>query len=130
MLAAQLEEFQDKYESPTNFTVDGYIDANEGVITSETHLLTDHEIIAQVTQMQLDAAEHDDENEEDYVDWEMPPPRSDQVRQAIGILQSSCLYQDDGEQKIRKKVAEIEKLYEVSLLKQKQQYLTTNFFKS
>ena len=80
--------------------------------------------------MQLDAAEHDDENEEDYVDREMPPPRRDQVRQAIGILQSCCLYQDDGEQKIRKKVAEIEKLYEVSLLKQKQQYLTTDFFKS
>ena len=130
MLAAQLKEFQDKFESPTNFTVDGYIDADEGVITSETHLLTDREIIAQVTQMQLDAAEHDDENEEDYVDREMPPPRRDQVRQAIGILQSCCLYQDDGEQKIRKKVAEIEKLYEVSLLKQKQQYLTTDFFKS
>ena len=96
MLAAQLKEFQDKYESPTNFTVDGYIDADEGLITSETHLLTDREIIAQVTQMQLDAAEHDDENEEDYVDREMPPPRRDQVRQAIGILQSCCLYQDDG----------------------------------
>ena len=130
MLAAQLKEFQDKFESPTNFTVDGYIDADEGVITSETHLLTDREIIAQVTQMQLDAAEHDDENEEDYVDREMPPPRRGQVRPAIGILQSCCLYQDDGEQKIMKKVAEMEKLYEVSLLKQKQQYLTTDFFKS
>ena len=47
---------------------------------------TDAEIIARVTQTQLDVAEHDDENEEDDVDWEMLPPRRDQVRQAIEIL--------------------------------------------
>ena len=57
----------------------------------------------------------------------MSPPRRDQVRQAIEILQSCCLYQDDGEQKMRKKVAE--KLYKISLLKQKQQSLITDFFK-
>ena len=47
---------------------------------------TDAEIIARVTQTQLDVAEHDDENEEGDVDWEMLPPRRDQVRQAIEIL--------------------------------------------
>ena len=98
-------------------------------VTSEAHLLTDSEIIARVTQTQLDAAKHDDENEEDDVDREMPPPRRDQVCQAIEILQSCCLYQDDGEQKMRKKVAEIEKLDEISLLKQKQQSFITDFFK-
>ena len=108
LLAAQLEEFQDKCESPSDFTVDGH---------AEAHLLTESEIIARVTQTQFDAAEHDDENEEDNVDREMLPPRRDQVRQAIEILQSCCLYQDDGEQKMWKKVAEIEKLYEISLLK-------------
>ena len=100
LLAAQLEEFQDKCESPSDFTVDGYEDAYEDVVTSEAHLLTESEIIARVTQTQLDAAEHDDKNEEDNVDWEMLPPRRDQVRQAIEILQSCCLYQDDGEQKM------------------------------
>ena len=129
LLAAQLEEFQDKCESPSDFKVDGYVDADENVVTSEAHLLTESEIIARVTQTQLDAAEHDDENEEDNVDREMLPPRRDQVRQAIEILQSCCLYQDDGEQKMWKKVAEIEKLYEISLLKQKQQSLITDFFK-
>ena len=128
LLAAQLEEFQDKCESPSDFAVDGYVDADEDV-TSEAHLLTESEIIARVTQTQLDAAEHDDKNEEDNVDREMLPPRRDQVRQAIEILQSCWLYQDDGEQKMRKKVAEIEKLYEISLLKQKQQSLITDFFK-
>ena len=59
----------------------------------------------------------------------MSPPRRDQVRQAIEILQLCCLYEDDGEQKMQKKVAEIEKLYEISLLKQKQQSLITDFFK-
>ena len=58
----------------------------------------------------------------------MLPPRRHQVRQAIEILQSCCLYQDDGEQ-MWKKVAEIEKLYEISLLQQKQQSLITDFFK-
>ena len=62
---AQLEEFQDRCETPINFTVDGYVDAGEDVITSETHLLTDSEIIARVTQTQLHAAEHNDENDED-----------------------------------------------------------------
>ena len=91
LLAAQLEEFQDNSESSSDFTVDGYVDADEDVVTSEAHLLTESEIIARVTQTQLDAAEHDDENEEDNVDREMLPPRRDQVRQAIEILQSCCL---------------------------------------
>ena len=33
LLAAQLEEFQDMYESLINFTVDGYVDAGEDVVT-------------------------------------------------------------------------------------------------
>ena len=64
---------------------------------------------------------------EDDVDWEMPPPNRDQVCQAIEILQSCCLYQDDGEQKMRKKVAEIAKLYEILLLKQKQNLILLTF---
>ena len=124
LLAVQVEEFQDRCESPIDFAV-----ADEDIVTSKAHLLTDSEIIARVTQTQLDAAEHDGENEEDDVDREMSPPRRDQVRQAIEILQSRCLYQDDGEQKMRKKMAQIEKLYEISLLKQDQQSLNTDFFK-
>ena len=53
----------------------------------------------------------------------MSPPRRDHVRQAIEILQSCCLYQDEEEQKMRKKVADIEKLYEISLLKQNKEVL-------
>ena len=79
MLAAQLEEFQDRCESPIDFTVDGYVDADEDVVTSEAHFLKDSEIIARVTQTQLDA-EHDVKNEEDDVDREMSPPRKDQVQ--------------------------------------------------
>ena len=86
LLASQIEEFQDRFESPINFTVDGCVDAGGDVVTSEAHLLTDSEIIAQVTQTQLDAAEHDDKNEEDDVDWEMSPPRRDQVQKAIEFL--------------------------------------------
>ena len=129
LLAVQVEEFQDRCESPIDFAVDGYVDADEDIVTSKAHLLTDSEIIARVTQTQLDAAEHDDENEEDDVDREMSPPRRDQVRQAIEILQSRCLYQDDGEQKMREQMVQIEKLYEISLLKQDQQSLNTDFFK-
>ena len=91
LLTAQLEEFQDRRESPIDFKFDGYVDADEDVVTSEAHLLTDSEIIARVTQAQLDATEHDDENEEDDVDREMSPPRRDQVRQVIEIFQSCCL---------------------------------------
>ena len=40
--------------------------------------------------MQLDAAKHDDDNEEDDVDQEMSPPRRDQVHQAIENLQLCC----------------------------------------
>ena len=56
-------------------------DHQRDTVTSETHLPTDSEIIARVTQAQPDAVEHDDENEEDGVDWEMSPPRRDQERQ-------------------------------------------------
>ena len=34
LLAAQLEEFQDRRESPINFRVDGYADADEDVLTT------------------------------------------------------------------------------------------------
>ena len=111
LLTAQLEEFQDRCESPIDFTVDGYVYADEDIVSSEAHLLTDSEITARVTRTHLDATEHDDENEEDDVDREMSSSRRDQVRQAIEIIQSCCLYQDDGEQKMRKKVAEIEKFH-------------------
>ena len=100
LLAAQLEEFQGKCESPLAFTVDGYVDADKDVVTSEVRFLTDSEIVSPVTQPQLDAAEDDDENED--TDREMPPPRRDQVRQAFEILQSCCLYHDDGEQRMKK----------------------------
>ena len=45
LLAAQLEEFRDRCESPIDFTVDGYVDEDEDVVTSEAHLLTISEII-------------------------------------------------------------------------------------
>ena len=108
-LQDSLKNFKTGVNMQLTLQLIGYIDANEDV-TSEVHLLTDSEITAQVTQMQLDAAEHDDKNEEDDVDREMSPPRRDQVCQAIEILQSCCLYQDDGEWKMQKKVTEIEKL--------------------
>ena len=111
-----------------DFTVDGYVDADEDVVTSETHLLSDSEIIARGTQTQLAAAEHHDENEDDDVDQEMTPPRRDQVRQAIELFHSCCLYQDNREQKMQEKVVVIEKFYEISLLRQKQQSLNTDFF--
>ena len=84
LFAAQLEEFQNRCKSPLDFRVDDYADAVEDVATSEAHLLIDPEIIARVTQTQLDEAEHDGKKTE---------------------------------QKMQKKVAEIKKLNEISLLK-------------
>ena len=52
LLAAQHEEFQDRCESPIDFTVNDHVDADEDVANSEANLLTDSEIIARVTQMQ------------------------------------------------------------------------------
>ena len=92
LLAAQLEEFQDRCKYSNDFTVEGYVDANEDVVILDVvFLLTDSEILTRVTQTQLDAAEKDDENKEDDVDREVSPPRRDQVCQAIEILQSCCL---------------------------------------
>ena len=81
LLAAQLEEFQGKCESPLAFTVDGYILVEKDVVTSEVYFLTDSEIIARVTEPQFDAAEDDNENED--ADTEVPPPRRDQVHEAL-----------------------------------------------
>ena len=94
-LEQSLKEFHDRCESSINFTFHGYVDADV-VVTSEGHPQADSEIIARVTQTQLDVLEHDDENEEDDADRKMSPPRPDQVRQAVKILQSCCLYQDNG----------------------------------
>ena len=49
LLDAQLEDFQDRRESPpVDFTVDGYVDVDEDVLMSETHVMTDAEIIARM----------------------------------------------------------------------------------
>ena len=58
----------------------------------------------------------------------MSPTRKHDNRQAFEVLQSCCLFQDDGE-KMRKKVSEKEKMYETSLMKKKQQSHITDFFK-
>ena len=86
-----------------DFTVDGYVDADEDVVTSETHLLSDSEIIARGTQTQLAAAEHHDENEDDDVDQEMTPPRRDQVRQAIELFTRAVFTKITESRRCRKK---------------------------
>ena len=85
LLTAQLGQFQEWCESPIDFTVGGSVDADEYVVSSEAHLLTDSEIIARVSKTQPYAAENDDENEEDGVDREMSPPKRDQVRQPLNF---------------------------------------------
>ena len=58
LLDAQLKYFQDKRESPiVDFPVDGYADENGDVFTSETHVMTNAEIIARVTQSQYDTTD-------------------------------------------------------------------------
>ena len=57
-LLHSLKNFKTGVNLQLTFTVDGYVDADEDVVTSETQHLTDSEIIARVTQTQLDAAEH------------------------------------------------------------------------
>ena len=59
ILAVRLEDFQDSYQSPLDFRVDVYVDAEEDV-TSEAYLLTAYKIITRVTQTHLDATENDD----------------------------------------------------------------------
>lgn len=131
LLAEQLEEFQDRSESPlVDFTVDDYINADEDVTTSEIHAMTDAEIIAQVTRSQHDPSDEteDNEDEEEDVDLEMLPPRKYEIRHAFEVLQSCCLFQSEGEE-MRKNLSKIEKLYETSLLEKKQQSCITDFFK-
>ena len=43
LLAAPIEEFQGKCKPPLNFTVNGSVDADKDVITSEVHFLADSE---------------------------------------------------------------------------------------
>ena len=58
LLDVQLEDFHDKREFPVlDFTVDGYVDVYEDVLTSETHVKTDAEIITRVTQSWFDASD-------------------------------------------------------------------------
>ena len=91
------------------FRVDKYVDVDEDVLTLETNVMTDGEITARVTQSHYDTSDDDNGDEEEDVDWEMSPPRKDDIRQAFEVLQSCCLFQDDGN-KMRKKVSEVEKM--------------------
>ena len=58
----------------------------------------------------------------------MSASRKDEIRQAFEILRPRCLFQDVGE-KMRKKVSETEKIYEMPLMKKKQQSHIMDFFK-
>ena len=88
LFVVQFEEFQDRCESPIDFTVDDYVVADEVNFSLKVHLLTDYEIIALVAKTPLDVAEHKDKNEENDTDLKMSPPKRDQVHQAIEVLQS------------------------------------------
>ena len=66
LLDAQLEDFQDKRESSLiSFTVEGCVDVDEEVLTSETHVLTDAEIIARVTQFWYDKSDVTEDDNDD-----------------------------------------------------------------
>ena len=99
MLDAQLEDFQEKIGSPfVDFTVDGYLDVDKDFLTSETHVMTDAGIVARVTQSQYDMSdvpEDDKGDEEEDIDWEMAPPRKDEICQVFESLRSCCLFRDD-----------------------------------
>ena len=83
------QDFQDKLEfALVDFTVDGYVDVNEDVLTSETHVMTDAEIIVRVTQSQYDTSDVTEENngdEEEDVDWKMSPSRKDEYVKHLKI---------------------------------------------
>ena len=100
MLDAKLEDFQERRESPlVDFIFDGHVDVDEDVLTSETHVMMDAEILARVTQSQYNASditEDDNGDEEEDVDWEMSLQRKDEIRQAFEVLLSCCLFEDDG----------------------------------
>ena len=74
--------------------------ADEDVLTSETHVMTDAEIISRVTQSQYDTSditEDDSGDEEEDMDWEISPPRKDEICRAFKVLWSCFLFQDDKE---------------------------------
>ena len=115
LLAAELEEFQGRCESSLDFTVDGYVDADKDVATSEVHFLPDSEIIARVTQPQLGAAEDDDENEDAVRD--IPPPRRDQVHEALKFFSHAVFTTMMESRRCGIKWQRKRKLCEISLLK-------------
>ena len=74
--------------------------ADEDVLASETHVMTDAEIISRVTQSQYDTSditEDDSGDEEEDMDWEISPPRKYEICQAFKVLWSCFLLQDDKE---------------------------------
>ena len=100
LLAAHLEEFQGRCESPLDFTVDGYvqIDVNKDVITLEVHFLTDSEIILEFLNRSL-------MQQKMMMKMRMQIGKchlQGGVKSANEILQSCCLYHNDGEQKMPK----------------------------
>ena len=62
--------------------------------------MTEAEIIARVTQSQYDMSdviEGNNGDEEEDIDWEISPPRENEIRQAFKVLWSCCLFQDNRE---------------------------------
>ena len=119
LLATQMDDFRnnchDNDESSIDFTVNTYVDADEDVQMFEIDSMTDQEIINRVRAIDDENDEDDDIEEIDQNEQITEPPIKSEVRRAIETLQRCCLFQDDGE-KMRKKVTEIEKIYEISLL--------------
>ena len=58
----------------------------------------------------------------------MSPLRKDEIAQAFEVVRSCCLFLDDGEN-MRQKVLEIKNMYDISLIKRKQQSHIAEFFK-
>ena len=62
--------------------------------------MTNAEIVAHLIQSQHDPSDEtkDNEDEEENVNLEMLPPRKYDIRHAVEVFQSCCLFQSEGEE--------------------------------
>ena len=75
----------------------------------------------------ISATEGKDDDDDDEVDMMITPPSKSEIFNALRVLQSSCLYHDEGEG-MRKNINSFEKLYEMTLLRKKHQSCITDIF--
>ncbi|PFX30261.1 hypothetical protein AWC38_SpisGene4936 [Stylophora pistillata] len=108
-------QFKDAELAPTEVRAEDVIEADDGVMTSESALLSDEKILEEFRERDSTVMEVDDDSDEDDSEERPQKPARAQITEAINTLSSYSLFAADGADEIRRNMNQIAYIIEKNI---------------